>query len=184
MPLCSHRACSAPPTQPTLQVRDQLLKVQKVVTEGNTKSRVREALILALGGITAAELPASLVQENGREMYSSDLLEKQAKGQIDPAIVKQLLTPPMVQRHIEKNKAVIEKNVLSSLALDALAKELNIVPTEADLSAAVAQTREEFKAMGQEFDEERLRSEIAEARVGTGNHCVGPVMIVTVFHEI
>lgn len=111
------------------------------------------------------ELPQSLVQESGRESYSADLLERQAKGQLDPRVAEQLLAPSIVQRHIDKNREKIERNVRTQLALNALAEELKIKPTEAEVEAAMKETREQFAKMGQEFDEERLRKEVEEGKL-------------------
>lgn len=111
------------------------------------------------------ELPASLVQESGRESYSAELLERQAKGLIQPEVVRQLLAPAMVQKHIDKNREKIERNVRCSLALGKLAEELKLAPSDEQLAEALAETRKEFASLGQEFDEERLKSEITEAKV-------------------
>lgn len=105
------------------------------------------------------------MQESGRESYSAELLERQAKGQIQPEVVKQLLAPSIVQRHIDKNREKIERNVRCQFALAKLAEELKIAPSEEQLNLALEETRKEFASLGQEFDEERLRSEIAEAKV-------------------
>ncbi len=104
----------------------------------------------------------SLNQENGRQMYSARLLELQAKGQMAPSAMRQLMTDGLVDAYIKKEQATIEVNIRSSLAVAEVQRAEGIAVGEAELFAEVASTKAEFEAWKQSYDEDKLREQATE----------------------
>jgi FKBP-type peptidyl-prolyl cis-trans isomerase (trigger factor) len=122
----------------------------------------REALLTALAAAADVEVPMSLIQENGRQMYSARLLELQAKGQMAPSAMRQLMTDGLVDAYIKKEQATIEVNIRSSLAVAEVQRAEGIAVGEAELFAEVASTKAEFEAWKQSYDEDKLREQATE----------------------
>ena len=122
----------------------------------------REALLTALAAAADVEVPASLVVENGRQMYAARLLELQAKGQMAPSAMRQLMTDGLVDAFIKKEAALIETNIRSSLAVAEVQRAETIGVSEEALFAEVAKTKAEFEAWRQSYDEAKLREQAIE----------------------
>ncbi len=126
-----------------------------------------EALMAALADVADVEVPESLIAENGRQMYSANLLDKQAKGQLSPAVMRQLMTDSLVDAYIKTNQATIEGAIKASLAVTEIARAEGIAPSAEALEQEVATAKLEFEAWKQSYDEEKLREQAAEVLAGT-----------------
>lgn len=107
---------------------------------------LREAVILALCEAADCELPASLTQSEGRTMYASALLEKQASGSLSASAMEQLLSPALVASWVAQKGAEISARVKAGLALSAVAAEQGIAVSDEQIDAKVEKNRAEAAA--------------------------------------
>ena len=127
-----------------------------------------EALVDALAAICDAPLPASIVEETGRQMYSEKMLEAQIGQQMSMDVINQLAAPEMVvDEYLRTNKESIELIVRRTVACEELFRLENIEVTEEEFKAEVVSAKEEFERYGTEYDVQRLveqAGEVIEAR--------------------
>ena len=112
-------------------------------------------------------LPASIVEETGRQMYSEKMLEAQIGQQMSMDVINQLAAPEMVDEYLRTNKESIELIVRRTVACEELFRLENIEVTEEEFKAEVVSAKEEFERYGTEYDVQRLveqAGEVIEAR--------------------
>ena len=149
------------------EAKEKILEAQKENTKAMLEQATNEALVDALAAICDAPLPASIVEETGRQMYSEKMLEAQIGQQMSMDVINQLAAPEMVDEYLRTNKESIELIVRRTVACEELFRLENIEVTEEEFKAEVVSAKEEFERYGTEYDVQRLveqAGEVIEAR--------------------
>jgi FKBP-type peptidyl-prolyl cis-trans isomerase (trigger factor) len=149
------------------EAKEKILEAQKENTKAMLEQATNEALVDALAAICDAPLPASIVEETGRQMYSEKMLEAQIGQQMSMDVINQLAAPEMVDEYLKTNKESIELIVRRTVACEELFRLENIEVTEEEFKAEVVSAKEEFERYGTEYDVQRLveqAGEVIEAR--------------------
>lgn len=146
--------------------RAGLLAEAQAEAEAAAKEVRTKALRSALNDAVDVELPASLVQEQGREMYSQRLLDLQNSGRLAPSAMGTMMTQGLMNEYMKKNEADIAERIRTQFAVNAVTAAEKIgVPAE-QVKALVAKRKAELEAWKTEADEERLLAQ-AEEELGT-----------------
>ena len=147
VPLDDTLAGSLVPGCTTLaQARAQLAAAQTQIVGEATEGRIADAVLAAVAGIADVALPAGLVAETGREKYGEMLFEKQAAGQIDQKAIETMMNPALVNAWVRDNRARIELEVRSQMAVSQIAEEKGLAPTAEELAAGMAESKAQFEA--------------------------------------
>ena len=141
----------------------KILESQKATTAAMLEQTTNEALVDALAAICDAPLPASIVEETGRQMYSQKMLEMQVGSGMSMEVVNQLASPEMVEKFLETDRKEIELVVRRTIACEELFRLENIQVSEEEFKAEVVAAKEEFERYGTEYDVQRLVEQAGEA---------------------
>jgi trigger factor len=122
----------------------------------------RVAVLEELARCTSVEVPQSLLDETGRQLYSAKLLDLQAKGQLSPVAMRQMMADSLIEQYFKHNRDDIRSKVLAQLAIIDIARRERLEASPEAVAAEVARGKAEFKRFGQECDEERLVEQAQE----------------------
>ncbi|GBG61507.1 hypothetical protein CBR_g21850 [Chara braunii] len=149
------------------EVRSSLLSKYQKNAEDAKKRAAQEAVADELGRVCVAEIPHSLLEEQGRQMYAAKLLEMQATGRLSKEQVTQLSAAEMVQNFLVAQKAQISEAVKKSFAVSEVFSREGLAVTDEELNAEVEGAVADFKRYNQEYDEQRIREQAQEVLEGT-----------------
>ena len=121
-----------------------------------------EALVDALADICQAPLPASIVEETGRQMYSEQMLDMQMSGAMDMATLEKIASEEMVEKFLVESKDEIEKIVRRTVACEELFRLESIEVSEEEFKNEVVAAKQEFEKYGTEYDVQRLVEQAGE----------------------
>ena len=152
-----------PGSKTMAEAKDLILTAIKAKYELDLKRATDEACVDALADICDVKLPRSVVEEQGRDMYSEQLLAMQVEKKMTPAALQQLATTKMVNEYLTKQKAEIERVVRRTIACEELSKLEGLVVDGAELAAEVQRAKEEFSQFKTEYNEDQLWRQCAEA---------------------
>jgi FKBP-type peptidyl-prolyl cis-trans isomerase (trigger factor) len=117
----------------------------------------------ALADICEVKLPRSVVEEQGRDMYSEQLLAMQVEKKMSPQALQQLASAKMVNEYLTKQKDEIERVVRRTIACEELSKLEGLVVDGEELAAEVQKAKEEFDQFQTEYNEDQLWRQCTEA---------------------
>ena len=122
----------------------------------------RVAVLDELARCTSVEVPQSLLDETGRQLYSARLLDLQAKGQLSPVAMRQMMADSLIEQYFKHNRDDIRSKVVAQLAIIDVARRERLEASPEAVAAEVARGKAEFKRFGQECDEDRLTEQAQE----------------------
>ena len=143
--------------------KEKMFEAQRQNTAALLEQATNEALVDALAAICDAPLPASIVEETGRQMYSEKMLAMQMGQNMSMDVINQLAAPEMVEKYLETEREEIERVVRRTVACEELFRLENIEVTEEEFKAEVVSAKEEFERYGTEYDVQRLVEQAGEA---------------------
>ena len=146
--------------------RAGLLAEAQAEAEVAAKDARVAALRAALNAAVDVELPDSLVQEQGRDMYTQRLLDLQSQGRLAPSAMGTMMTEGLMREYMKKNEADIAERIRTQFAVNAVIEAERIGVPSAEVAALVAKRKAELEAWKTEADETRLREQ-AEEELGT-----------------
>nr|AFK38150.1 unknown [Medicago truncatula] len=112
------------------------------------------------------DIPQSLFDEQGRQLYGSSLLEMQTKIKLSEQQLATLSSPKAVNEYLEHHRENITNLIKQNLAVGDIYKRENMqLPTE-DIVKEVENSIAEFKRQKQEYDEERVKEQVQEILEG------------------
>jgi trigger factor len=135
----------------------------KAKNERDLKLAIEEACVDALADICDVKLPRSVVEEQGRNMYSEELLAMQVEKKLAPKQLAELASAKMVNEYLKKQKEVIERVVRRTIACEELSRREALIVSGEDLAAEVQRAKAEFEEFGTEYNEEQLWKQCNEA---------------------
>ncbi|MCO5606592.1 hypothetical protein L7F22_060780 [Adiantum nelumboides] len=148
------------------QVREAYLKKHKEQYELQ-KLRATQSMVMSeLAKVTEVDVPHSLIEEQGRNMYAGKLLELQARMNLGKDQLTGLSSEEMVNNFLVSQKQTIIDAVKQVLAVAEIFKLENLRYTEAELKKEVETAEADFKQFNQEYDKDRLVEQAQELLEG------------------
>ncbi|KAL2628704.1 hypothetical protein R1flu_013390 [Riccia fluitans] len=149
------------------QVRTVLLQKHTIEAAQAKKQATHFAIADELAKVVIVDVPNSLLEEQGRQMYAAKLIELQAKSKLSKEQVVQLSSPEMVTNYLQSQKERIRDSVKQTLAVTEIFKLENLQYTEEELNKEVENAIDEFKRYNQEYDEKRVREQAEQLLEGS-----------------
>ncbi|KAL3686763.1 hypothetical protein R1sor_013072 [Riccia sorocarpa] len=149
------------------QVKTLLLQKHEFDAAQAKKQATHFAIAEELAKVVIVDVPHSLLEEQGRQMYAAKLIELQAKSKLSKEQVYQLSNPEMVANYLQAQKEKIEDTVKQTLAVAKIFKLENLQYSEEELNSEIENAIAEFKRYNQEYDEKRIREQAEELLEGT-----------------
>ena len=134
----------------------------KAKNEYDLNRAIDEACVDVLADMCDVVIPRSLLEEQGRNMYSEQILAMQVKQKLAPKALEQLASAKMVNEYLEKQKDEIERVCRRTVACEHLSKLENLEVSGDDLFAEVEKAKAEFEEFGTPYDENQLYAQAQE----------------------
>ncbi|KZV56379.1 trigger factor-like protein TIG, Chloroplastic [Dorcoceras hygrometricum] len=124
------------------------------------------AILDQLHKMVEVEIPPSLFEEQGRQIYGAQLLQIQANRKLDEKQLASLSSPKAVKNFLENNRENITSIIKQNLAVGDIFKRENLQILTDELVKEVENSIAEFKSHDQEYDEERIKAQVQEVLEG------------------
>ncbi|KAM7504227.1 hypothetical protein LguiB_003131 [Lonicera macranthoides] len=148
------------------QVKESLLQ-RCLEMERTAKEQATDNVILdQLRKMVEVDVPQSLFEEQGRQLYGAKLLEIQASMKINEQQLASLSSPKAVNEFLDKNKDNITDIIKQRLAVGDIFKRENLEVQTEELVKEVENSIAEFKNHKQEYDEERVQEQVQDVLEG------------------
>ncbi|KAH7844583.1 hypothetical protein Vadar_029661 [Vaccinium darrowii] len=148
------------------QVKESLLQ-QFLEYEQTAKDQATDNAILdQLRKMVEIEIPQSLFEEQGRQLYGAKLLEVQANMKLNDQQLASLSSPRAVNEYLEGQRENIENIIRQNLAVGDIFKRENLQFSTEELVKEVENSVAEFKHHNQDYDEERVKEQVQEILEG------------------
>lgn len=148
------------------QVKESLLQ-QFLEYEQTAKDQATDNAILdQLRKMVEIEIPQSLFEEQGRQLYGAKLLEVQANMKLNDQQLASLSSPRAVNEYLEGQRENIENIIRQNLAVGDIFKRENLQFSTEELVKEVENSVAEFKRHNQDYDEERVKEQVQEILEG------------------
>ncbi|KAK9077585.1 hypothetical protein SSX86_005922 [Deinandra increscens subsp. villosa] len=144
------------------QVKESLLG-RCIELEQTAKDQATDNAILdQLEKMIQVEIPESLFEEQGRQLYGGKLLEVQSNMKLNEEQLEALSNPKAVREYLENQRENIENMIKQSLAVADIFKRENLQISTEELVKEVENSVSEFKKHKQEYDEESIQAQVQE----------------------
>ncbi|KAL6975248.1 hypothetical protein U1Q18_024044 [Sarracenia purpurea var. burkii] len=148
------------------QVKESLLQKCLEVEQTAKEQATDNAILDQLRKMVEVDIPQSLFEEQGRQLYGAKLLQIQANMKLNEQQLAHLSSPRAVNEYLENQKENIANIIKQNLAVGDIFKRENLqFPTE-ELVKEVENSIAEFKRLKQDYDEERVREQVQEILEG------------------
>ncbi|XP_061342194.1 trigger factor-like protein TIG, Chloroplastic [Gastrolobium bilobum] len=148
------------------QVKDLLLQKCLEVEQTAREQAADNAILDQLSKSVEVDIPQSLFEEQGRQLYGANLLEIQAKVKLNEQQLASLSSPKAVNEYLEHQKENITNLIKQNLAVGDIYRRENLQFSTEDLVKEVENSIVEFKRQKQEYDEERVKGQVQEILEG------------------
>ncbi|KAL9316694.1 hypothetical protein ACSQ67_017695 [Phaseolus vulgaris] len=148
------------------QVKDFLLQRCLEVEQTAREQATDNAILDRISKMVEVDIPQSLFEEQGRQLYGANLLEIQAKMKLNEQQLASLSSPKAVNQYLEHQKENITNLIKQNLAVGDIYRRENLQFATEDLVKEVENSIAEFKRQNQEYDEERVKDQVQEILEG------------------
>ncbi|KAF9667777.1 hypothetical protein SADUNF_Sadunf15G0058800 [Salix dunnii] len=148
------------------QVKESLLQKFLEVEQTAREQAADNAILDQLCKMVDIDIPRSLFEEQGRQLYGAKLLEIQANMKLNEQQLASLSSPNAVNEFLEIQKENITRVIKQNLAVGDIFKRENLQFSTEDLVKEVENSIAEFKQQKQEYDEERVKEQVQEILEG------------------
>ncbi|PON91885.1 Trigger factor [Trema orientale] len=148
------------------QVKKALLQRCLEVEQTAKEQATDNAILDQLCKMVEVDIPQSLFQEQGRQLYGANLLEIQAKMKLSDEQLASLSSQKTVNEYLETQRENITRLIKQNLAVGDIFKRENLQFSSDDLIKEVENSITEFKRQKQEYDEDRVREQVQEILEG------------------
>ncbi|GAB4849689.1 hypothetical protein Ancab_004484 [Ancistrocladus abbreviatus] len=142
------------------QVRESLLQKCKELEQTAKEQATDNAILDQLRKMVEVDIPQSLFEEQGRQLYGAKLLEIQARMNLNEQQLASLSSPTAVNEYLEHEKENIVEVIKQNLAVGDIFERENLQFSTDELIKEVHNSIEEFKHHKQEYDEERVKEQV------------------------
>ncbi|EEF31176.1 trigger factor-like protein TIG, Chloroplastic [Ricinus communis] len=151
----------------TLQEVKESLLQRCLEVERSAKDQATDNAILdQLCKMVEVDIPKSLFEEQGRQLYGARLLQIQANMRLNEQQLASLSSPKAVNEFLENQKENITKVIKQNLAVGDIFKHENLQFSTEELVKEVENSIAEFKRHKQEYNEESVRDQVQEILEG------------------
>ncbi|PON39381.1 Trigger factor [Parasponia andersonii] len=148
------------------QVKKALLQRCLEVEQTAKDQATDNAILDQLCKMVEVDIPQSLFEEQGRQLYGANLLEIQAKMKLSDEQLASLSSQKTVNEYLETQRENITRLIKQNLAVGDIFKRENLQFSSDDLIKEVENSITEFKHQKQEYDEDRVREQVQEILEG------------------
>ncbi|KAJ8754980.1 hypothetical protein K2173_015492 [Erythroxylum novogranatense] len=148
------------------QVKESLLQKCLELEQTAKDQATDNAILDQLCKMVEVDIPQSLFEEEGRQLYGAKLLEIQANMKLSEEQLASLSSPKAVKEYLEKQRDNITKMIKQNLAVGDIFKRENLQLSTEELVKEVENSVAEFKHHKQNYDEERVREQVQEIMEG------------------
>ncbi|KAF7831329.1 trigger factor-like protein TIG, Chloroplastic [Senna tora] len=148
------------------QVKEILLQKFQEVEKTAREQATDNAILDQLSKMVEVDIPQSLFEEQGRQLYGASLLEIQANVKLNEQQLASLSSPKAVNEYLEHQKDNITRLIKQNLAVGDIYRRENLQFSTDDLVKEVENSIAEFKRQNQEYDEERVKDQVQEILEG------------------
>nr|AKM76837.1 trigger factor type chaperone family protein [Geranium phaeum] len=148
------------------QVKQTLLEKCREVEKTAKEQATDNAILDQLCKMVEVDIPQSIFEEQGRQLYGSKLLDLQAKVKLSQEQLGALSSPKAVNEFLRTQEGNILSVIKQNLAVGDIFKRENLqFPTE-DLVREVENSVSEFKTHNQEYNEDSVKEQVQEVLEG------------------
>ncbi|KAI3703806.1 hypothetical protein L1987_74001 [Smallanthus sonchifolius] len=148
------------------QVKESLLK-RCIELEQTAKDQATDNAILdQLRKMVQVEIPQTLFEEQGRQLYGARLLQIQGNMKLNEEQIATLSSPKAVREYLENQWENIENIIKQNLAVGDIFKRENLQVSTDEIVKEVENSVAEFRKHKQEYDEESIREQVQEVLEG------------------
>ncbi|KAK9133149.1 hypothetical protein Scep_012677 [Stephania cephalantha] len=148
------------------EVRESILQRCKELEQTAKDQATDNAILDQLRKMVEIDIPQSIFEDQGRQLYGATLLEIQAKQQLSEEQLASLSSPKAVNEFLENQRESITDVIKQNLAVADVFKRENLqLPTD-EILREVENSIAEFKRNEQEYDEERIKDQVQEIMEG------------------
>nr|AKM76831.1 trigger factor type chaperone family protein [Erodium gruinum] len=141
---------------------EKCLEVEKTAKEQATDNAILDQLCK----MVEVDIPQSIFEEQGRQLYGSKLLDLQAKVKLSKEQLAALSSPKAVNEFLRAQEGNIMTVIKQNVAVGDIFKRENLqFPTE-DLVKEVEKSISEFKHHKQEYNEDSVKEQVQEVLEG------------------
>ncbi|TKY57345.1 Trigger factor protein TIG [Spatholobus suberectus] len=148
------------------QVKDYLLQRCLELEQTAREQATDNAILDQISKMVEVDIPQSLFEEQGRQLYGANLLEIQAKMKLNEQQLASLSSPKAVNEYLQHQKENITNLIKQNLAVGDIYRRENLQFATEDLVKEVENSIAEFKRQKQEYDEERVKDQVQEILEG------------------
>ncbi|XP_009591373.1 trigger factor-like protein TIG, Chloroplastic [Nicotiana tomentosiformis] len=148
------------------EVKQALLQRCLEVEQAAKDQATDNAILDQLYKMVEVDIPQSLFEEQGRQLYGAQLLQLQANMKLSEQQLASLSSPRGVNEFLEAQKENITSIIKQNLAVGDIFTRENLQFSTEELVKEVQNSIEEFQNSQQEYDEDRVKQQVQEVLEG------------------
>lgn len=148
------------------QVKETLLQRCQEIEQSAKEQATDNAILDQLCKMVEIDVPQSLFEDQGRQLYGARLLEIQANMKLTEEQLASLSSPKAVREFLDNQRDNIITVLKQNLAVGDIFKRENLEFSTDELVKEVQNSIAEFKRSKQEYDEERVKAQVQEILEG------------------
>ncbi|XP_050219494.1 trigger factor-like protein TIG, Chloroplastic [Mercurialis annua] len=148
------------------QVKESLLQICLDAEKAAKDQATDNAILEQLCKMVEVDIPKSMFEEQGRQLYGARLLQIQANMKLNEQQLATLSGPTAVNEYLENQKENISKVIKQNLAVGDIFRRENLQFSTEELVKEVENSVAEFKRHKQEYDEANVKDQVQEILEG------------------
>ncbi|XP_022948109.1 trigger factor-like protein TIG, Chloroplastic isoform X2 [Cucurbita moschata] len=148
------------------QVKEALLQRCLEVEQTAKDQATDNAILDQLCKMVEVDIPQSIFEEEGRQLYGAKLLQIQANMKLNEQQLAILSSPKAVKEYLDNQEDNIKHVIKQNLAVGDIFKRENLQVATDELMKEVENSIAEFKRSKQEYDEERVQEQVQDILEG------------------
>ncbi|KAH6778551.1 trigger factor type chaperone family protein [Perilla frutescens var. hirtella] len=148
------------------EVKEILLQKFLEVEQTAKEQAADNAILDQLHKMVEVNIPPSLFEEQGRQLYGAQLLQIQANMKLNEQQLASLSSPKAVKEFLENQKENITNIIKQNLAVGDIFRRENLQIVTEEIVKEVENSIVEFKNHNQDYDEERVQEQVQEVLEG------------------
>ncbi|CAH9076119.1 unnamed protein product [Cuscuta europaea] len=143
-------------------VKQSLWQRCQEVEQAAKEQATDNAILDQIQQMVEVDIPQSLFEEQGRQLYGAQLLEIQSNMKLNEQQLATLSSPKAVNEFLQTQKENITNIIKQNLALGDIFSRENLQVSIEELAEEVKNSTAEFQQLKQEYDEERMKEQVRE----------------------
>lgn len=148
------------------EVKEAILQRCKEVEKTAIEQATDNAILDQLSKIVEVDIPQSMFEEQGRQLYGANLLQIQAEHRLSEQQLASLSSEQAVKTYLENQRENITSIIKQMVAVGEVFKGENLQISTEEVVKEVQNSVAEFNRHGQEYDEERVKEQVQEVMEG------------------